>query len=184
MLLAPAVITKMLSKMRKASRVRNSTATMMAAFMLGIVTLRIRCHQVAPSTLAASWSTSGTWARPARSSREMNGVVFQISAMQMTKSDFPWLPNQSVSGETPGTQSNHELTKPLSMSKAYCQEKAETTVMTAYGIRIAARSTGRIALSAFIITSAKAKPRTSSTATVTTVMNNGHADRPSTRAGR
>ena len=36
---------------------------------------------------------------------------------------------------------------------------------------MAARTTGRIALSAFIITRARAKPRTSSTATVTTVMN-------------
>ena len=34
----PAVMTKTLSKMRNASRVRNSTATMIAAFMFGIVT--------------------------------------------------------------------------------------------------------------------------------------------------
>src|SRR3712207_5241483 len=86
---------KMLSKIRNASRVRNSRATMMAAFMLGMVTRHIRCHQVAPSTLAASCSTSGTWARPARSSREMNGVVFQISARQITNSEEAWPPNQS-----------------------------------------------------------------------------------------
>ena len=104
---------------------------MMAAFMLGIVTFDIRCHHVAPSTLAASWSTSGTCASPARSRREMNGVVFQISAMQITNSDDHCPPNQSVSAATPGTQPNQEFTNPLSRSNAYCQEKADTTVMTA-----------------------------------------------------
>jgi hypothetical protein len=33
---------------------------MIAAFMFGIVTRHNRCHQVAPSTCAASCSTSGT----------------------------------------------------------------------------------------------------------------------------
>lgn len=87
---------------------------MIAAFMFGSVTFHIRCHQVAPSTRAASCSTSGTWARPASSSSEMNGVVFQISARQITNSDEPVEPNQSVSAETPGSQSNQELTKPES----------------------------------------------------------------------
>ena len=42
--------------------------------------------------------------------------------------------------------------------------------MIAYGIRIAVRSTGRRVRSALFITMARAKPSTSSTATVTTVM--------------
>ena len=63
------------------------------------------------------------------------------------------------------------LTKPDVSEKAYCQANADTTVMTAYGMRIAARITGRIDDSALTMTSARAKPRTSSTATVTTVMN-------------
>ena len=70
---------------------------MIAAFMFGMVTFHIRCHQVAPSTFAASCRTSGTCARPASSSSEMNGVVFQISARQTTSSDDHWPPNQSVS---------------------------------------------------------------------------------------
>jgi hypothetical protein len=41
--------------------------------------------------LAASCSTSGTW-RPAQDSSEMNGVVFQISARQMTRIDVPQEP--------------------------------------------------------------------------------------------
>ena len=90
-------MTKMLSKIRKASSVRNSSATMIAAFMFGMVTFHIRCHQVAPSTFAASWSTSGTCARPASSSSEMNGVVFQISATQTTSREVHLSPNQSVS---------------------------------------------------------------------------------------
>ena len=125
---------------------RNSSATMMAAFMFGMVTFHRRCHQVAPSTWAASWRTSGTWARPASSSSEMNGVVFQISARQITSSDVHLSPNQSVSALMPGSQANQLLTKPVLMSNANCQANADTTVMTAYGIRIAARRTGRSGL--------------------------------------
>ena len=40
----PPVMMKMLSKIRNASSVRNSTATMIAAFMFGRVTLHSRCH--------------------------------------------------------------------------------------------------------------------------------------------
>src|SRR5215207_7350725 len=101
----------------------------------------------------------------------MNGVVFQISARQITSSDVHLSPNQSVSAPTPGSQENQLLTKPVVMLKANCQENAETTVITAYGIRIAARRIGRSDFSAFDITRARAKPRISSTTTVTTVMN-------------
>ena len=76
---------------------RNSTATMIAAFMLGSVTRTSRCHRVAPSTSAASRSSRGTWAKPASSSKAMNGVVFQISASEITISaDHRW-PNQAKS---------------------------------------------------------------------------------------
>ena len=56
---APAVMTKTVSKMRHASSVRNSTATRMAAFMLGSVTRQSRCQAVAPSIFAASCSSLG-----------------------------------------------------------------------------------------------------------------------------
>ena len=46
--------------------------------------------------MAASCISSGTWASPASSSSEMNGVVFQISDMMITKIDDPKPPNQSV----------------------------------------------------------------------------------------
>ena len=100
----------------------------------------------------------------------MNGVVFQISARQMTSIDVPWSPNQSVSAETPGSQANQLFTNPVLMSKANCQAKADTTVMTAYGMRMAARTTGRIGAAPWPSPCARPKPRTSSTATVTTVM--------------
>ena len=101
----------------------------------------------------------------------MNGVVFQISARQMTRIDVHRSPNQSVSAETPGSHTNQEFTKPELTSKANCQANADTTVITAYGMRIAARRMGRRARSALTITRARPKPRTSSTATVTRVMN-------------
>ena len=100
----------------------------------------------------------------------MNGVVFHISARQTTSSADPCPPNQSVSAPMPGSQPNQAFTNPVSMAKANRQANAETTVITAYGMRIAARSTGRIALSALAITNASANPSTSSTATVTTVI--------------
>src|SRR4029453_14111813 len=59
---------------------------MIAAFMFGTVTRKNRWRTVAPSTLAASCSSSGTWDRPASSSSEMNGVVFHTSAMMITNS--------------------------------------------------------------------------------------------------
>ena len=43
-----------------------------------------RCQAVAPSTFAAFCRSSGTRARPAISSRAMNGVVFHTSARMMT----------------------------------------------------------------------------------------------------
>ena len=74
--------------------------------------------------MAASCSSSGTWARPASSSSDMNGVVFQISDRQITNSADQRWPNQAKS-----PRPNQLLTKPVSRAKAYCQAKAETTVM-------------------------------------------------------
>src|SRR4051794_36255560 len=82
-----------LSNRRDAAGERDKTAPMMAPFMLGRVTRLRRWPHVAPSTFAASCSTSGTWARPARRSNDMNGVVFQISERQMTKIDDQRCPN-------------------------------------------------------------------------------------------
>lgn len=107
---------KTLSKIRNASRARNNTATMIAAFMFGSTTRAIRSDQVAPSTSAASSSSVGTWASPASSSSEINGVVFQISEA-MTTNNEPHVPaNQLVSGPMPGTQSNQLLTNPEEIS--------------------------------------------------------------------
>ncbi|SKZ14656.1 Uncharacterised protein [Mycobacteroides abscessus subsp. abscessus] len=77
----------MLSKMRNASSVRNSSATRIAGFIIGMMMRRRRVHAPAPSTSAALSSSSGTNARPASSSSAMNGVVFQTSASTMIASD-------------------------------------------------------------------------------------------------
>ncbi len=117
---APFVMMNTLSKMRNASRARNRTATMIAAFMFGRTTRCRRCHAVAPSTCAASSSSPGTCESPASRSSEMNGgVVFQISEAMMTNRLVPWCANQLRSGGSiPGTQSNQWLTKPELMSNA------------------------------------------------------------------
>lgn len=115
--------------MRNASSARNSTATMIAARMFGRITLKRRCHQVAPSTWAASSMSSLTWARPASSSSDMNGVVFQISETMIANIAGQCAPYQLVSALIHGSQSNQLLTQPLLMLKVNCQAKAETTVM-------------------------------------------------------
>src|SRR3954471_15930614 len=92
----------MLSKMRKASSARNRTATMIAARMFGMITFHSRCHQVAPSTSAASSMSSDTWESPASRSSDMNGVVFQISETMMANIAGPWLSKQLRSRGIPG----------------------------------------------------------------------------------
>ena len=72
------------SNNRKASSVRNSSATRIAGFISGMVIRKKRCTVLAPSTLAASCSSSGTSASPASSSSAMNGVVFQASVRMIT----------------------------------------------------------------------------------------------------
>src|SRR6478736_3419560 len=119
----------MLSKMRNASSARKSTATMIAARMFGMITFHSRCHQVAPSTFAASIMSSETCDRPASRSSDMNGVVFQISETMIANIAGQWLPNQLVSGPIHGSHENHAFTKPLLMLNANCHEYAETTVM-------------------------------------------------------
>ena len=90
---------------------------MIAAFMFGSVTrVRAAASAVAPSTSAASCSSPGTCTRPASSSSEMNGVVFQISDRMMTNSDDQRCPNQLKSPSP-----NHWLMKPESSWKAYRQ---------------------------------------------------------------
>ena len=115
----------MLSKIRNASSVRNSSATRIAGFISGIVMRKKRCTVLAPSTLAASCSSSGTSASPASSSSAMNGVVFQTSARMITSSDPAWV----LSGCAVSEISGRPATNPLVGSKAYFQANAATTVM-------------------------------------------------------
>ena len=80
----------MLSKIRNASSVRNSSATRIAGRINGSVMRKKRCVALAPSTFAASCSSSGTSDSPARSSSAMNGVVFQTSARMITNREPFW----------------------------------------------------------------------------------------------
>src|SRR3954462_7484464 len=114
----------MLSKIRKASRVRNSSATRMAGLISGTVTIQNRFHEDAPSIDAALSRSSGTRARPAIRSRAMNGTVFQISARMMIQMDG----QKWVSGADP-----LGVSQPRSAVQAKRQEKAATTVTIAYG---------------------------------------------------
>lgn len=77
----------MLSKIRNASSVRNSSATRIAGLISGRMTLMSRFHAPAPSTWAALSRSCGTSANPASSSSAMNGVVFHTSASTTIASD-------------------------------------------------------------------------------------------------
>jgi len=100
---APPVMMKIESKMRKASRVRNSRATRIAGFISGTVIFQNRCQVLAPSTFAASLRPSSIVTRPASNSSAMNGVVFQTSAMITTASELKRSPNQALSSATNGS---------------------------------------------------------------------------------
>ena len=60
-----------------------------------------RCQAVAPSTLAAFCRSSGTRARPAISSRAMNGVVFHTSARMITAMAWAWFTSGALSPVSP-----------------------------------------------------------------------------------
>src|SRR3954470_24681562 len=112
----------MLSKIRKASSVRNSNATRMAGLISGTVTSQNRFQGLAPSIDAAFSRSSGTTARPAMSSSAMKGTVFQTSARMMIQSDD----QKWVSGAEP-----LGVRYPRSAVQANRQEKAATTVTMA-----------------------------------------------------
>ena len=89
----------MLSKMRNASSVRNSSATRIAGLISGRITLTSRFHAPAPSTWAALSRSCGTSANPASSSSAMNGVVFHTSARTTMASDgICWVSGALPSG--------------------------------------------------------------------------------------
>ena len=126
---APLVMMKMLSKIRNASSARNRTATMIAAFMFGRITLHSRCQPWRRRPCAASSMSSETCDRPASSSSDMNGVVFQISETMIANSDVPVVAEPVGRAADAGQPVEPRLTKPLLMAKANCQANAETTVM-------------------------------------------------------
>src|SRR5690349_1530887 len=157
---APLVRMKMLSNTRNASRVRNSSATRMAGLINGTVTSQNRRHALAPSIEAALSRSSGTRARPAISSRAMNGTVFQTSARMMIQTDGQKLVSGALS---PASQ-------PSSWVQANRQENAATTVTIAYGTRAEVRTRPRPTI-VRCMTIASAMPNASSTAALITVMN-------------
>src|SRR2546430_2620200 len=87
---------KTVSKIRNASSARKSTATRIAGRMSGSVMRKKRWNALAPSTFAASSSSSGTSARPASRRRPMNGVVFHTSVAMITTNESARLENGSV----------------------------------------------------------------------------------------
>src|SRR3954452_22375488 len=105
----------MLSNTRNASSVRNSSATRMAGLISGTVIAQKRFQAFAPSIEAAFSRSSGTSARPAISSKAMNGSVFQISASMMIHIEG----QNAVSGADP-----LGVSQPRSSVQAYRQEKA------------------------------------------------------------
>ena len=138
---------------------------MIAAFMFGSVTRHSRCQAVAPSTLAASCSSSGTCTSPASSSSEMNGVVFQISDRHDDEQRRPALaePVEVAEAEPLVDEAGVELER-------VAPDERRDDGDDAVGDRGSPCARATRPRMMRYITKAKPNPSTSSTATLTTVM--------------
>jgi hypothetical protein len=66
-------------------QITESVVTIMiSGFRIGRMMLRSACQGVAPSTVAASSSSLGTWVRPALSVMARNGMPAQTTSVVMT----------------------------------------------------------------------------------------------------
>src|SRR5690606_36498117 len=94
----------------------------------------------------------------------MKGVVFQIS-----DNEIATMEDQNCPKKSKLERLNQGLTNPESGARANRHANADTTVMMPYGTRIEVRTIAR-PTTMRCITMANAKPMTSSTATVMTVI--------------
>src|SRR6266542_3791655 len=134
--LAPLVMMNGRSKLRSMSSMRHRTATTTAPSTIGRVMRRTLCHGVAPSTLAASYSSPGMICRPASTSSAMNGAVFQMSAMVIAQNEGQCLPVQMTCvWRTP-------LITPFGL-KFHSHSLADTAVGIAQGTSTLARTRPR-----------------------------------------
>jgi hypothetical protein len=70
---------------------------------IGRMMVRSVCHGLAPSTIAASRSSCGTWVRPACSVIARNGMPAQTTSVVMTIQPWVGLANQLwLAKSTPG----------------------------------------------------------------------------------
>ena len=93
--------------------------------------MRRICQGLAPSTVAASTSSCGTWDRPAYSVIARNGIAPQSTRAVMTTQ--PWVVDENqlcLSKLTPGIWSIRQLTTPKSASTIH----ANTCVATMLGM--------------------------------------------------
>src|SRR5215468_3485604 len=74
----PAVRMRTMSKLAKVTISENSVVIAMMLRIIGRVTYQIRCHQLAPSIAAASYSWSGTDFSAARYMIMKNGAPYQM----------------------------------------------------------------------------------------------------------
>src|SRR5215813_3823856 len=74
----PAVKMRTMSKLAKVTMRENSAVMAMMLRIIGSVTYQMRCHQLAPSMAAASYSWSGTDFSAARYMIMKNGAPIQM----------------------------------------------------------------------------------------------------------
>ena len=148
--------------MRSVSRVRNRTATTSVGLTIGRVIRMKDCQAVAPSTLAASYTSAGMVCSPARVSSPMKGAVFQTSAITIAQNDAPESASQRI--WVPRTR----FITPAS-SKISFHIRADTMVGMAQGTRMPARTMPR-PRKALAMIRAIATPRMVSRITQTMVM--------------
>src|SRR5699024_4969978 len=99
----------------------------------GMVMLQNRRQLLAPSSAAASYSSSGIFCRPEYKITRLNGIPSQIFAMVTDTRDIPGEVSQ-LTGSRPNAV-RMALTMPLSLLSIHAQVEAETIIGSNQGTR-------------------------------------------------
>src|SRR5699024_2524105 len=105
----------------------------------GIVMLQYRRQLLAPSSAAASYSSSGIFCRPEYRITRLKGIPSQIFAMVTDTRDIPGEVSQ-LTGSRPNAL-RMVLTMPLSLLSIHAQVEAETIIGSSQGTRNTPRNT-------------------------------------------
>ena len=106
----------------------------------GIVIRHCVCHQEAPSSWAASWSSSETPCMPARKSSTARPRYFQVSTRSTIHRAYSGVPSQPCSGGVSPIRAVKASMKPYCGCSSWSQTTAAMTSASTYGTKMIVRS--------------------------------------------